>query len=397
MPSVGDLYVNLGIKGSDKTVGQLADTKKGMGELASMSIEAKAAILATAYAFEQMIATSAKLAQTTVNASTILGLPPSTIDRYHQAGLEVGATNEDIIASFKSLQGISASLKVGGNLPQGLQVIADKVGDFSERLKKGDLEYAFQKIQKFATGNTAKDLKALWLSIFPPTVISGMEKNVFSPDKLSKIKPIEDKTFENAARAQAELEKLKYDISTMFMQFTAAHGAEIVAGMREFIPPLIALTNAIADLATNMKLFLTLKESMKGTADFIGAVSDTVKDVSDTTTGKKSIGETAKNTGTRAYHGLQTYVDNIDKVGVYVSDKIKSSFKHVYQGVVGGEAVAPEMKPETGGETSVNQSNSFNIHVKDPNDAEPIISKVRDVNQQALDYTKTSRTQTESH
>src|SRR5882672_10104653 len=118
MPSVGDLYVNLGIKGSDKTVGQIEDTKKGMGELKSMSLEAKAAILAVAYGFEQMMSQSSRFGTHLSNLSTYLGLPPKILQQYIWAGKQTGIAKEQIEGTFKSLESIMANLRMNKGVPE---------------------------------------------------------------------------------------------------------------------------------------------------------------------------------------------------------------------------------------------------------------------------------------
>src|ERR1700744_4238817 len=103
---IGSLFLNLGIKGSEKTVGALTDVKKGLGELGSMSLEAKAGIVAAMYALEQLFATSGKAGTDLTNFNAITGESVKTLQQYQYAARQVGVSNQEVEGSFKTLQSV---------------------------------------------------------------------------------------------------------------------------------------------------------------------------------------------------------------------------------------------------------------------------------------------------
>ena len=126
---VADLFVSLVIKGQDKTVGELQSVNKEMGGLASVSLEAKAAIVGAAYALQQLFQHSGKQGTDLTNFSALLGEGTQTLQRYQGALRQVGVSNEETEATFKNLS--SASTKAAYNLggrPSGTAQIAKYSG-----------------------------------------------------------------------------------------------------------------------------------------------------------------------------------------------------------------------------------------------------------------------------
>src|SRR5581483_1123829 len=99
---VGDLFVELGIRGSEKTISAFTNVKQEMGGLASMSLEVKAAIVGALYALEQLVAHSNALGTNLATTSTVLGVSAKTLQQYGYAALQVGSNLEEVEGSFKS-------------------------------------------------------------------------------------------------------------------------------------------------------------------------------------------------------------------------------------------------------------------------------------------------------
>lgn len=118
----GELFVNLGIKGADKTVGALTAVRRGMQGIGAASLEAKASILAAFYALEKMISGSTALGASLTNLDAILGRGTAeSLQRYQWAAKEaVRGADKGMEGLFKSISNAMAELLNTGKAPPWL-------------------------------------------------------------------------------------------------------------------------------------------------------------------------------------------------------------------------------------------------------------------------------------
>lgn len=199
MASAGEMFINLGIKGADKTFGDLMKTNDAMKDLRSVSIETKAAILAVLYGIEKLVTTSGQLGTTLKNFSTISGVSADTIQRYEFQAKKAGVANEALRNSFLKVQESMMNIRAGEGLPKWLAAIittlaqrgVDLGPDFVARAQK-DPTLAFQAMEKYAQipdKDIDRSTRAITLQQagWDPAVITAMMKGLFSPEKLSSV------------------------------------------------------------------------------------------------------------------------------------------------------------------------------------------------------------------
>ena len=95
----GEFFINLGIKGADKTLGELTNTQKGMEGLGASSLEAKAAVVALFYAMKQLVGLSANTGFSLHSFEAFTGIDHKVLERYQYAARKVGDTNESVTSS----------------------------------------------------------------------------------------------------------------------------------------------------------------------------------------------------------------------------------------------------------------------------------------------------------
>lgn len=295
MASVGDLYVNLGVKGSEKTVGALTDVKKGFGEITSMSIEAKAAILAAVYGFEQLMSASGHMGTALLNSSTLLGMSTQTLQQYQYAARQAGASNEEMTSTFKTLSGAMASIKVGQGLPEGLKFISNAIGGIDIERAKRDIPYFFQKLQQFATSNVPADLKRKMLSgLVSDNVMAGMERNMFRDDVFAKAPTYSDGQVKGNDRSRAAWSNLATQVEMAFGKFNAKHGAEFANDLSKIVTQIEHLANALVELGESVHFFETFTNLMEKLSSFLSAVPDAAKLIGGLFNGPDEAGKSAK-------------------------------------------------------------------------------------------------------
>ena len=197
--SAGELFINLGLKGADKTIGGLVATNSAMSDLRSVSIETKAAILAVLYGVEKLVTTSGQLGTTLKNFSTISGVSSDTIQRYEFQARKAGVANESLRNSFLNVQESMLGIRAGEGLPKWMAAIVTSLAqrgvdlgpDFVARAQK-DPTLAFQAMEKYAQipdKDIDRSTKAITLQQagWSPDVVTAMLRGVFDPKKIAAV------------------------------------------------------------------------------------------------------------------------------------------------------------------------------------------------------------------
>jgi hypothetical protein len=277
MASVGELFVNLGIKGSEKTLGALSGIKKGFGELTSMSIEAKAAIIGALYGFERLMSASSQMGTSLYNTGLLTGVSVQNLQKYQYAARQAGASNEEMSASFKSLQSAMTQIDINKGLPEGLKYIATAIGGIDVK-KIHDLPYMMQQFQKFANTAVPDGIKrwALGSVGLSEGIIAGMERNMFRPEVLNKAPTYTNNQVNQLDKARMAWSNIATSVEMMFGKFNAEFGVRAAEKIQKLVDSIYHLVDALAGLAEKYEVFDHVSSAidvLAGKATEIGTVS----------------------------------------------------------------------------------------------------------------------------
>src|SRR5580698_7170089 len=184
---IGSLFLNLGVRGTDKTVGALTNVKKGLSETASLSLEAKAGIVGAIYALERLFATSGKAGTNLANFNAVTGESVKTLQQYQYAARQVGISNEDVEGSFKGLQSAMTKTLIGEGAPKGLARVGLLTGGISQQdIKKfaEQPQLLIQRLQEYSKKETNIGLRNETLKSFGISegMIAALSRQAFRPD-----------------------------------------------------------------------------------------------------------------------------------------------------------------------------------------------------------------------
>lgn len=286
MNTIGELFVSLGVKGSDKTIGALTGVKKGLGEAASMSLEAKAGIIAAMYALERLFSTSGQAGTSLTNFNATLGLSAKTLQQYQYAARQMGVANQEVEGSFKSLQTAMTKTLMGEGAPKGMQRLAQITGDF----KPGDLlkfqqnpEQLMQRLQDYAQKEKNLGLRNETLKSFGlgDGMIAAMSRNAFNPGALAKAPTYSDKEIGALDRANIAWSNLGTKIQMAAGQFNAKHGGQLVGDISKVADQVFRLIEAFTVLAEKLKVFTVIGKVFEGWAMIFDGLTEGVKNVTE--------------------------------------------------------------------------------------------------------------------
>lgn len=261
--SVGELFVNLGIKGSDKTISAIVSVGDGMKGLASMSLEAKAAIIATLYALEKITQASVNFGNKMSNLSIFTGENVEILQQWGKAAEKAGVSFEDGTGSIKAMQMAMAEFKAHGKLPDGMQYLAqhtpggfqptgastlnDYIGFLQRSFHSSGIETGLANRIYGSMGISEGGIVAGRKLAFDPSNLAKMI--IETSAQIGKLSTINEKEIEN----RQKWEKLANDL-------TAEHGGGLIVGISD-------LSDAIIFLIRELDKFLVFLEKKFGFGD----------------------------------------------------------------------------------------------------------------------------------
>lgn len=299
--TIAELFVNLGIKGDGSANKALKGVKSGLGEVKSLSLEAKAAIIGVVYGLERMMSASAQQGTSLENFGAITGLNTQKLQEYQFAARQVGITNEEMAGSFKGVQSSMTNALLGKGLPEGYASVASKTG-----LNENDMRDTFkvmEKLQEYAR-ITPPDVGTQMLKSFGVSegVIAGMYRNAFRPEIFARAPKYSDGEIKSLDKVNAAWSNLGTKVQMAFGHFTAANGGKLVGEISELTTKVIHLAEALMKLADSVKLIKGIGRIFEGWSYILDFLNQGVDQNVEAASGKYKSPRTGK-TGFMAYEG----------------------------------------------------------------------------------------------
>lgn len=299
MASVGELFISLGVKGAEKTVGAITTVKDGLKGIAATSLETKAAIIASIYAIERLFEASGQRGTALENFNALTGVATKTVQQYQWAAQQVGVSNEEVSSSFVNLQKNMTKTLLGKGAPEGLGMFAQKGGNVTAEdiaRYQEHPEELLQKLQQYAHTEKNKGLRNDVLSSFGlgGNMISALDRNAFSPEMLKKAPTYSDSQISNLDKANAAWKNLGTTIEMIFGKINAKHGLGFVNDISKLLPPIQKVVAALVSFAEKVHLFEGLGKIFDGMAkaiDTIGSAIERLEKSKALTTFMKSLSE----------------------------------------------------------------------------------------------------------
>lgn len=266
---VAELFVNLGIQGSEKTIGALKSTMGGLSQTASMGLEAKAALVGVFYAMERLMTASGRQGTALTNTNALLGMSTKELQQYAWAAQQVGISNEEMSGTFNALQGKMTDVLLGKGAPEGMARVSMLVGGLDAkdiaRFSKEPQEL-LKVLQQYALvekdlGLRNKVLKGFGLS---DNVIAGLARNAFRPEVMAKAPTYSGSEVKALDQVRAMWANLGTKIEMGVGKLNAKFGPELVKDLGAITDKVLALANVFGKLAEKVNLMEGLGKVFEG-------------------------------------------------------------------------------------------------------------------------------------
>jgi hypothetical protein len=285
---IGSLFLNLGVRGTDKTVGALTNVKKGLSETASLSLEAKAGIVGAIYALERLFATSGKAGTNLANFNAVTGESVKTLQQYQYAARQVGISNEDVEGSFKGLQSAMTKTLIGEGAPKGLARVGLLTGGISQQdIKKfaEQPQLLIQRLQEYSKKETNIGLRNETLKSFGISegMIAALSRQAFRPDVLKRAPTYSSQEIGQLDKANIAWSNLGNKIEMAVGHFNAKHGGQLVSDISKIVTQVIKLVEAFTKLSEQLHIFEVIGKVFEGWNLILGGVSSAVDSITGAT------------------------------------------------------------------------------------------------------------------
>jgi len=297
---LGELFFDLGVEGSEKTVGAVTGVRSGLKETASVGLETKAAILGAMYAVQQLFSTSNRAGNDLKNFNSLLGVSAQTLQQYQYAARQVGVSNSEMEGTFKGLQSTLTRTLMGEGAPKGLARVSMLTGGMTaDDLKKfaEQPQLLIQKLQEYAQKETNAGLRNEVLKSFGvgEGVAAAMKRNAFRPEILSQAPTYSDNEIASLDKANAAWSNLGNKIEMAVGKFNAKHGGELVKDISIITDKVLKLAEAFVKLAEKLKFFELIGKVFQGWAMIFDTINEAVDEAAAQDQKKGVKGSTSEN------------------------------------------------------------------------------------------------------
>lgn len=278
--TIAELFVELGIKGSEKTVQGLKSVRNGLGDLKTMSLETKAAIAAAVYGLQHMMSQSAQMGTGLTNFTALTGLSAKTLQQWQYAARQAGVSGEELTGSLKAVQQGMTNMLMGKGAPEGMGLLANKVGFDPKRAR--DTFYVMEQLQKFARSGVSNDMANTVMKSFGLSegTIAAMRRQVFTPAMFAKAPTYSEGETKQLDRVNVAWSNLGNKIQMAFGRFTSKHGMQLVSDISKITDQVVRLADAFMRLADKLKFFQGIAKVFEGWSMIFNGITNTVNDIS---------------------------------------------------------------------------------------------------------------------
>lgn len=261
--NIAEMFISLGVRGSDKTSSVLSQTKKSLEDVKSSGLAAKASIIGLVVGLERMMSSSGKLGSDLSSFANSTGLSVVSLQKWQVAAENFGVKNEEVAASIKSVQESMTNMILGKGSPEGFGLFAQAVGFDPARAR--DTFYVMNKLMEFARIYPHADIANSVLKSFgiSDNMFQFLRTNKTEIDKLRPSNIFTEREIQTLARVDAQWERFWRRIKIVMGSITTVIGPPIVGALENSLKALEFLFKKFSEFIKKISPdFKFLKETL---------------------------------------------------------------------------------------------------------------------------------------
>lgn len=285
---VADLLVSIGVKGSDKAVSSIQSVTTGLKNTASMSLEAKAGILAALYAFQQFFSATGQQGTELTNFNALLGEGTQGLQKYQYALLQMGVSGEDTLGTLKSISDQMSKASLGlGPAPAGLAQIGTLTGgaisikdmkhyaEHPEEFLQRTIQFA-QREKRIEFRNQALKSVGYNDNVLAGVIRASQNQQKFLAD-LKNAPIYSEKETAALDRSNIAWKNVSRSIEMAVGHLNAGHGQELAADFQKLISSGEKFADILLRISESAGIFVTIKDGVDALTGSLGLLTSALE------------------------------------------------------------------------------------------------------------------------
>lgn len=286
---VGELFVNLGIKGTDSAVSALSGVRKKLNDVTSTSWQAKAGILGVMYGFAHLASGAAEVGASLTQFNNETDASIDKLQRWQNVLRQSGVTSEETESAIREVQKRMAGMVLRGDAPEALTAFTRVVGGIPQD-KINDPYYLFEKAREYAQRTKAGGVDAgisneiLSSLIGNQRVIGALRTNHGDINKVDTRDIYTGKQVAAQNKVSVGMSNIENRFEHGMGRIVAKFGPKMIGDISHLADQIVKMSDAFASFAENVHLLEGFSYVLKGWTEIFATVADVMKELSGKTT-----------------------------------------------------------------------------------------------------------------
>jgi hypothetical protein len=293
---VGELYIDLIVKGGDQSAKATKEVKVQMGGLKEEALAAKAAVLAAVYAFQKLLTGPMDVGSNLHVLSKYTGESVKSIQAVQYAlsqaaGVDFDETAQAIGTAFNNIAKYKTSIGPilgGGPLARvlvGTEEDYSSATKFMDYVRKVFQDPRLNQFQKAALGDVLGLSQKMQVALADPKLKNKSLLDFVMPGAMS------GKQAETMNRAQGKMDTVARQVKTMLASLSSAIAPDTLDAVSKVLVAVERFATAITSIAAAIGIIKGLKGVLKGLAEEIELFGKSANLFAQGATGEKPLGE----------------------------------------------------------------------------------------------------------
>lgn len=265
--TIAELFVKIGVTGSEKAKDALNSVRSSLQGISSMSLEAKAGIIGVLYALERLMSNSAATGQNLMNFAASSGLSVKSLQQLQFAAQQAGISVQETEGSVTGLQSAMGKMQMGLGAPSGLAFVVNQTRMLTDPAHLKNTFYVFDKVIEYL--KTSKDAIDVQNEVaksfgFSANMIAAARRGLLDFNVRAKAPLYSDteaSKLDQVARGWTNLGK---QWEMIIGHLNAKHGLSMISQISQLSTQVGLLLEQFAKLADNLKIFKLIGKVFEG-------------------------------------------------------------------------------------------------------------------------------------
>ena len=286
--NIADFFVTIGVKGKDDVKKSLTSVQEGLGDIKSMSLEAKAAIIGIMYGLEQIFSKSMQKGNAIEQFGQSTGQSMQALQNWQAAAMKTGNSAEEMASSIENAQKIMDRMTTGQGTPKGFAAISNSLmaagrAPLDAALAQKDAMYEMNKLREYVQTTTDTPQRQNdWLESMGmgPGAIRTMRMAKGEIESFGKGLNYSDNQLAQLQKVSIAWSVMWAKIEKSFGNFTSKHGLQLTNQIGAIVVKLTDLISKFVELAEKLHVFEAIGKVFDGLTAVLDYFNESITRVS---------------------------------------------------------------------------------------------------------------------